>query len=115
MARNVSVYSTYNTATQQGHVFKTVDGGATWSRIDLMLPDVPVHSVVVHPTAPDTLYIGTDIGVFVTEDGGASWMRENTGFANVITEHLEISNGRLYAFTHGRSAWSVPLTLELAH
>ena len=36
-------------------------------------------------------------------------MRENTGFANVVTEHLEINNGRLFAFTHGRSAWSVPL------
>ena len=70
---------------------------------------MPVHSVVVHPTQPDTLYIGTDLGVFVTTDGGASWMRENTGFANVITEHLEINNGRLFAFTHGRSAWSVRL------
>jgi hypothetical protein len=47
--------------------------------------------------------------VFVTIDGGASWMRENTGFANVIVEHLELNNGRLYAFTHGRSAWSVAL------
>jgi hypothetical protein len=35
---------------------------------------------------------------------------ENVGFANVITEHLQIQNGRLYAFTHGRSAWSVDLT-----
>ena len=48
-------------------------------------------------------------GVFVTIDGGGTWMRENTGFANVVTEHLEVSNGRLFAFTHGRSAWSVPL------
>ena len=104
-----ATYSTYNFGTQVGHVFKTTNGGATWARIDLTLPDMPVHSVVVHPTRPDTLYIGTDLGVYVTTDGGASWMRENTGFANVITEHLEINNGRLYAFTHGRSAWSVQL------
>jgi photosystem II stability/assembly factor-like uncharacterized protein len=104
-----ATYSTYNSGAQVGHVFKTTNGGATWSRIDLTLPDMPVHSVVVHPTRPDTLYIGTDLGVFVTTNGGGSWMRENTGFANVITEHLEINNGRLYAFTHGRSAWSVQL------
>jgi photosystem II stability/assembly factor-like uncharacterized protein len=104
-----ATYSTYNTATQIGHVFKTTNGGTSWSRIDLTLPDMPVHSVVVHPTRPNTLYIGTDLGVFVTTDGGTSWMRENTGFANVITEHLEINNGRLYAFTHGRSTWSVQL------
>ena len=83
--------------------------GATWSRIDLTLPDMPVHSVVVHPSQPNTLYIGTDLGVFVTTDGGGQWLRENAGFANVITEHLEISGNRLYAFTHGRSLFSVPL------
>ena len=105
-----ATYSTYNFGTQAGHVFRTADGGATWTRIDQTLPDMPVHSVVVHPTQPDTLYVGTDLGVFVTLDGGASWMRENTGFANVIVEHLELSNGRLYAFTHGRSAWSVELS-----
>jgi photosystem II stability/assembly factor-like uncharacterized protein len=104
-----ATYSTYNTATQQGHVFRTTDGGATWTRIDGNLPDMPVHSVVVHPTQASTLYIGTDLGVFVTIDGGTTWMRENVGFANVATEHLEINNGRLFAFTHGRSAWSVPL------
>ena len=63
-------------------MFQTVDGGATWTRIDLTLPDMPVHSVVVHPTRASTLYIGTDLGVFVTTDGGGTWMRENTGFAN---------------------------------
>jgi photosystem II stability/assembly factor-like uncharacterized protein len=107
-----ATYSTYNFGPHIGHVFKTADGGATWSRIDAGLPDMPVHSVVVHPSQPDTLYIGTDLGVFVTTDGGGTWMRENTGFANVVTEHLEINNGRLFAFTHGRSAWSVPLQLQ---
>ncbi len=104
-----ATYSTYNFGTNLGHVFKTTDGGATWSRIDESLPDMPVHSVVAHPTQPNTLYIGTDLGVFVTTDGGVNWMRENTGFANVVTEHLQLNNGRLFAFTHGRSAWSVEL------
>jgi photosystem II stability/assembly factor-like uncharacterized protein len=104
-----ATYSTYNFGSQLGHVFKTVDGGVNWVRIDLTLPDMPVHSVVVHPTRAGTLYIGTDLGVFVTIDGGASWMRENTGFANVIVEHLQITTGRLFAFTHGRSAFSVVL------
>jgi photosystem II stability/assembly factor-like uncharacterized protein len=104
-----ATYSTYNFGLHVGHVFKTTDGGATWTRIDPTLPDMPVHSIVVHPTAPNTLFIGTDLGVFVTTDGGASWMRENTGFANVFVEHLEINNGRLFAFTHGRSVFSAPL------
>jgi len=104
-----ATYSTYAFGTHVGHVFKTVNGGASWSRIDPTLPDMPVHSVVAHPTQPNTLYIGTDLGVFVTTDGGANWLRENTGFANVVVEHMELNNGRLFAFTHGRSAWSVAL------
>lgn len=75
-----------------------------------MLPDMPVHSIVVDPSDANTLYIGTDLGVFVTTNGGTSWLRENTGVANVIVEQLEINNGRLFAFTHGRSVFSVALT-----
>src|SRR5688500_5234447 len=104
-----ATYSTYNFGTQLGHVFKTADGGATWTRIDASLPDMPVHSIVVDPSQPDTLYIGTDLGVFVTTDGGGQWLRENAGFANVVVEHLEINNARLFAFTHGRSVFSVAL------
>ena len=104
-----ATYSTYNSGANVGHVFRTNDGGAIWTRIDGDLPDMPVHSVVPHPTQADTIYIGTDLGVFVTLNGGVNWMRENTGFANVIVEHLELNNGRLFAFTHGRSVWSVAL------
>jgi hypothetical protein len=106
-----ATYSTFNFGPHVGHVFKTTNGGVSWARIDLTLPDMPVHSIVVDPNSPaTTLYIGTDLGVFVTIDGGANWQRENTGFANVIVEHLQINNGRLFAFTHGRSVFSVALT-----
>jgi photosystem II stability/assembly factor-like uncharacterized protein len=104
-----ATYSTYNAGANVGHVFKTIDGGVSWTRIDLTLPDMPVHSIVVHPTTANTLFIGTDLGVFVTTDGGTTWLRENTGFANVFVEHIEINNGRLFAFSHGRSVFSVPL------
>ena len=67
--------------------------------------------LVLDPANTARLYIGTDLGVFASNDGGASWAVENTGFANVFTEALalQVENGvtRLYAFTHGRSAWRV--------
>ncbi|HSE36618.1 MAG TPA: hypothetical protein VLG74_04890, partial [Blastocatellia bacterium] len=60
-----------------------------------------------------TLYVGTDIGVFVSLDGGATWARENTGFANTVVESLTIGSVgntlNLFAFTHGRGAWRVAL------
>ena len=106
--------STYNSSSGTGHIFKSTDGALTWTDIDGTgagaLPDVPVHCVVLDPNHAGTIYIATDIGVFVSLNDGASWNRTNTGFANVSVETLTIQNGYLYAFTHGRSAWRVPLT-----
>lgn len=99
----------------QHHVLKSEDGGSTWADISGSgasgLPDVPTFSVVVDPNVPSRLYVGTDVGVFVTTNGGATWAVENTGFANVITESMvrDAASGRLYAFTHGRGVWYVPL------
>lgn len=109
-------YATYSTFGGT-HVWKSTDSGATWFGIDgtgvTAIPDVPVHSIVVDPSDSHTLYVGTDIGVFVSQDGGQTWARENTGFANTVVESLAIgsvgSRLNLFAFTHGRGAWRVPL------
>ncbi len=109
------VYATYSTFGG-AHVWKSTDGGATWRSIDGYgagrLPDLPVHVLVVDPTDPQRLYIGTDLSVFVSVNGGASWAVENTGFANVVTEALTVgrvgTRPYLFAFTHGRGAWRVP-------
>ncbi len=111
-------YATYSTFGGQ-HVWRSNDGGRSWTAIDGTgagaLPDLPVHTLAVDPAQRNHLYIGTDLGVFVSLDGGAHWARENTGFANAITETLRIAPGngstpaRLYAFTYGRGVWRVPL------
>lgn len=112
-----ATYSTFNTQPTDRHVYKSVDGGATWAAIDGSgagaLPDVPTHCIVVDPNNSNRLYVGTDVGVFSSVDGGVSWAVENTGFANVITETLAVNTGGstkyLFAFTHGRGAWRVDL------
>ncbi|HEV2880956.1 MAG TPA: carboxypeptidase regulatory-like domain-containing protein [Pyrinomonadaceae bacterium] len=108
--------------TSAGHVFKSIDGGATWTLADgtqtannpNAIPDIPAHSVTVDPTNSQRIYAGTDLGVFVSLDGGGNWYKEVTGFANVPVETLtaETSNGktRLFAFTHGRSAYRVTIS-----
>lgn len=112
-----ATYSTFNSQTAVGHVFRTIDAGVTWTNIDgtgdAKIPDIPVHCIVVDPANTSRLYVGTDTGVFVSLDGGATWSVENSGFANVVTESLQINvvNGvtTLYAFTHGRGAYKVIL------
>ncbi|MBI2565910.1 MAG: hypothetical protein HYV63_02605 [Candidatus Schekmanbacteria bacterium] len=102
-----------------GHVYRTTNGGGEWAVIDgsgdTALPDVPAHTLAVHPEIPDQLYVGTDLGVYVTLDGGTSWMVENTGFANVVTESLAVQQSggrvRLFAFTHGRGAFRTDISV----
>jgi len=111
-----ATYATFNSATNQSHVYRSTDGGRTWAGLDgtgtTGIPDLPVHVVIVDPTNTARLYAGTDAGVFTSIDGGANWYKEVTGYANVVTESLSLStidDIQLYAFTHGRSAWRVSL------
>ena len=95
------------------HLWRSTDGGVTWSARAGNLPDIPVHSLAIDPTRPGRLYLGTDLGVFVSLDDGETWAVENTGFAAAVTEALVIAPGSrgpaVYAFTHGRGAWRTEL------
>jgi len=88
-----------------GHLWKTVDGGTTWTNVSGNLPDVPVNDVLVVGTK---LVVATDLGVVVSGDGGAHWSRlgGNLPFTAALDVHLG-PDGRVYAATHGRGIWSI--------
>jgi hypothetical protein len=108
--------TSFNNADGEGHVFRSVDGGATWERRDAGIPDLPAHSVAVDPARPEHIYVGTDAGIFVSTDSGATWAKEDSGFVNTVVESITITreNGAstLTAFTHGRGVWQVNLAGE---
>ena len=111
---NNVAYATVSTFGQP-HVMKTMDGGVTWMAVDNMgamngLPDIPANTIVIDPANNERVYVGTDLGVFISVDGGMNWSVDGSGFANTPVAHLDIVNGQLYAFTHGRSAYRVDLS-----
>jgi photosystem II stability/assembly factor-like uncharacterized protein len=60
-------------------VFKSSDGGATWTNSSAGLPrGVVIAALAIDPSAPSTLYASTDQGLFVTEDGAATWQPVNS-------------------------------------
>ena len=99
-------------AGQQYHLFKSIDGGATWKDISTTLPNVPFESVTVAPTNGSLLFAGADQGVYTSTDGGANWSLLGTGLPNTAVFQLiatpvvgSITGVQLTAFTHGRGAW----------
>jgi len=115
-----ATFSGFGTCTGcdgMGHVFKTINGGALWTDITKApfsttpLPDTPVNDIVIDPDVPNTLYVGTDIGVFTTGNGGITWATLVTGLPNVAVLGLKLNRASrtLRAATHGRSAWDLQL------
>jgi len=106
-----AAYGGFDSATpaKHGHVFATADGGKHWKNITGNLPDVPVNSVVVDPSAPKTLYVGTDVGPFISTDGGTTWYGLGKKIPRVSVWQLDYdaSHTLLLAGTHGRGAYTV--------
>jgi len=100
-----------------GHIFKTINAGAAWLPISGNLPDTPVNDIVIDPDVPNTLYVGTDIGVFVTNDGGLTWSPMSTASpgvpglprVTVLSLKLREPSRTLRAATHGRGVWDFQL------
>ena len=69
-------------AAYESGVYRTDDGGLTWTPLT-SYPSDYAHSVLVHPQEAQTLYVGSEPAtIFRSSDGGAAW-EECTGFGAV--------------------------------
>ena len=111
-----SGYNAYALAsgTATGHVFDVhynpMGHTATWTNIDHNLGDEPITGIAYDSNTGD-LFVSTDFAVDVLTSGGTQWTPAATGLPPVATYGRTIDSGArvLYAATHGRSAWSLPL------
>ena len=89
-------------------LWRSTDGGQSWTYIGSGLPDVPVYSAAVDPSNQDILYAGTAIGLFVSADGGQTWSTSNEGPANVTVNDIrwfDVANRKMLIATNGRGVW----------
>lgn len=104
-----------NTPGQEGHIFKSTDGGTTWTRSDGAgggaFPDTPALTIFIDPDNPTHIYVGTDIGVFRSTDGGDSWATFSQGLPPVPVTDLKYqrANKLLWASTYGRGIYRTSL------
>jgi photosystem II stability/assembly factor-like uncharacterized protein len=81
-------------------IFKSVDGGESWSAASSGLPGDYISSLVMDPQNSETIYAGTGRGLFKTTDGGISWHAANSGLPDrIVADSLVIdpNTGTIYA------------------
>jgi photosystem II stability/assembly factor-like uncharacterized protein len=91
------------------YVFKTTDGGKSFTNISGNLPENAfVHVVTEDPKNPNLLYAGTELGLYASYDGGGNWMELNLKNLPKVAVHDVQAHPRdndLILATHGRSLW----------
>lgn len=55
-------------------IFKSEDGGTTWTNISGSLPNVQFRAIVYDTPGSDRIYIGSDIGVFYKTSTMSDWI-----------------------------------------
>jgi len=64
----------YATASVTGGVFKSIDGGQTWTNAGKGLPSTSFTGpITIDPFHANVLYLWAGIGGYVSQDGAASW------------------------------------------
>lgn len=91
------------------YIFKTTDGGKTWTNISGKLPGKAYVQVVREdPKNTNLLYAGTELGLFASYTGGKDWMPLNLKNLPNVAVHDILVHPRendLILATHGRSIW----------
>ena len=90
-------------------VFKTEDGGKTWSAITNGLPRESVNVIKEDHINPNLLFVGTEMGVYASLDAGSSWQPFVSDLPRVSVQDLVIHprDSDLVLGTHGRGMFIV--------
>ncbi|MCE1227931.1 MAG: dockerin type I domain-containing protein, partial [Firmicutes bacterium] len=101
------------------HLFRSSNGGTNWTPIDGSsaasngLPfGIPIHVVQNLPGSLNTLFVGTDFGVYRSTDGGDTWTRFGEGLPLVGVRDLYLApdGSFIRIATFGRGVWEAALT-----
>jgi photosystem II stability/assembly factor-like uncharacterized protein len=87
------------------HIYRTHDGGRTWTEIVKGLPDDPVNVVREDPVRKGLLFAGSERAVYVSFDDGDHWQSLRLNMAASSVRDLVIHKDDLVVATHGRSFW----------
>lgn len=102
------VYATVSSYTSGSKVYKSTNNGTTWTNVSGDLPNIIMYKIIMDPNKTnETLYLGTELGMYFTDNSTTSWAKLGADLPNVRISDIEISknNGNIYIGTFGRGLW----------
>lgn len=107
-----ATFSGFRIGSDRKAVYRTTNGGQSWTDISGNLPQSPVNDVVI---IGRDLVVANDVGVFLTKGvasgNGATWLRVGTGLplAPIMDVDFNQATSSLFAANFGFGAFSVQL------
>jgi hypothetical protein len=88
------------------HIYRTRDGGKTWTHITNGIPDgAIVNTVKEDPKRKGLLFAGTENEVYVSFDDGDHWQSLRVNMPATSIRDLVVKDDDLVVGTHGRGFW----------
>jgi hypothetical protein len=99
------VYVTTAPNGTRGKLFKSLNGGTSWTDITGILPDRYLSDIVIDPSNENRLYVSVlgfgSSHLFRSENQGGSWTDIGTGLPDVPTSAVEVDPNRPYVIYVG--------------
>jgi hypothetical protein len=104
------VWATYSSITG-GHVFRSDNGGTSWTDVSAGLPVIPANAIEVDPANPDTVYLAMDLGVYRSTNAGGSWASYSNKLPNALAKDLALHGPTrlLRVGLQSRGVWEIPI------
>ena len=104
-----TAYAAINTIrldVMRPHIYRTHDGGKTWTHITSGIPDgATVNVVREDPKRKGLLFAGTERAVYVSFDDGDHWQSLRLNMPATSMRDLIVKDDDLVVATHGRGFW----------
>ena len=97
-------------------MFWTNNGGISWQSVGAQdvanggLPKVGADVIKVDPADSNTLYVGTEIGLYRSTDSGQTWSRFGGGTLPLVEVSdicISAASQKLTVATYGRGFWQI--------
>lgn len=100
-----------SSTTGGGRVFRSDNGGSSWTDCSAGLPNLPINAIAVDNWNANRVWVAADLGVYQSTDAGATWTAFSNALPNayvgdlVLHPHARV----LRAGTRNRGIWEIPV------